>query len=264
MSGAVQILGIRFFEGSASSAVEEMSRAGGVVVVPAAPAMVKLRSDEVYRRAMVSADLAIPDSGLMVLLWKILRREALTRISGLVYLKHLITGAAFRESERSFFVLPTNSAKTKLLNWASSEGLRITSDDCYVAPAYAAVVEDREVLSSINNRRPAHIIIAIGNGPQEKLGIFLRDNLSYRPAIHCIGAALGFLTGDQIAIPDWADRFYLGWLFRLFAQPRIFIPRLTRALELPWLILRYGGDLPPMRRQRTENRGQNTEKERDN
>ena len=60
-----------------------------------------------------------------------------------------------------------------------------------------------------------------------------------------LGAALGFITGDQSAIPDWADRLYLGWFWRLVAQPRIFIPRLSRALELPWLIWKYGEKLPP-------------------
>ena len=74
-------------------------------------------------------------------------------------------------------------------------------------------------------RRRPHVIIAIGSGAQEKLGYYLRENLPYRPAIHCTGAALGFVTGDQIAIPDWADRLFLGWLFRLFAQPGVFAPR---------------------------------------
>jgi Glycosyl transferase WecB/TagA/CpsF family. len=75
----------------------------------------------------------------------------------------------------------------------------------------------------------------------------LRENSSYRPAIHCIGAALGFITNDQVAIPDWADRFFLGWLFRVVAQPRHFIPRLMRGFELPWLIWKYGENLPPLR-----------------
>ena len=88
--------------------------------------------------------------------------------------------------------------------------------------------------------------MAIGSGPQEKLGYYLRQNLSYRPAIHCTGAALGFITGDQAAIPDWVDRFYLGWLWRLVAQPHRFLPRLIRGFELPWLIWKYGGKLPPM------------------
>jgi hypothetical protein len=33
----------------------------------------------------------------------------------------------------------------------------------------------------------------------------------------------------------------------LVAQPQVFIPRLSRALELPWLIWKYGEKLPPMR-----------------
>jgi UDP-N-acetyl-D-mannosaminuronic acid transferase (WecB/TagA/CpsF family) len=108
-------------------------------------------------------------------------------------------------------------------------------------------MEDRHLLALVEQAHPAHMIIAIGSGPQEKLGYYLRENLSYRPAIHCIGAALGFITGDQIMIPDWADRLFLGWFLRLMAQPRIFIPRLARALELPWLIWKYGENLPPMR-----------------
>jgi UDP-N-acetyl-D-mannosaminuronic acid transferase (WecB/TagA/CpsF family) len=99
-------------------------------------------------------------------------------------------------------------------------------------------------------------MIAIGSGPQEKLGYYLRENLSYRPAIHCIGAALGFITGDQAAIPGWADRLYLGWLWRLIAQPTVFIPRLSRALELPWLIWKYGENLPVARSETCSNQNQ--------
>jgi UDP-N-acetyl-D-mannosaminuronic acid transferase (WecB/TagA/CpsF family) len=83
---------------------------------------------------------------------------------------------------------------------------------------------------------------------QDKLGFYLKENLEYRPAIHCIGAALGFLTGDQIPIPNWADRFYLGWFLRLLSQPRVFIPRLWSARQLPGLIIRFGRNLPPLRK----------------
>ena len=58
-------------------------------------------------------------------------------------------------------------------------------------------VEDRDLLALIEQHRAADVIIAIGSGAQEKLGFYLRENLSYRPAIHCTGAALGFITGDQ-------------------------------------------------------------------
>jgi UDP-N-acetyl-D-mannosaminuronic acid transferase (WecB/TagA/CpsF family) len=133
------------------------------------------------------------------------------------------------------------------LEWSRREALPITGEDCYVAPRYGFEVGDPNLTALIDRSHPAQVIIAIGSGAQEKLGHYLRENLSYRPAIHCIGAALGFLTGDQIAIPDWADRVYLGWFVRLMSQPHRFVPRLIRGFELPWLIVRYGEALPPFR-----------------
>ena len=108
-------------------------------------------------------------------------------------------------------------------------------------------IEDRNLLSLLEQNRPSHVIIAIGSGAQEKLGYYLRENLSYRTPIHCTGAALGFVSGEQIPIPDWADRLFLGWFFRLFAQPSVFIPRLSNAFELPWLIWKFGEKLPPLK-----------------
>jgi len=210
--------------------------------------MVKLRyEDEQYRRALTEADFAIADSGLMVLLWKLRGGKNVRRISGLRYLKCLVENPDLRIFQNALLVLPSEVAKQRTLAWSRKENLLLDPDDCYVAPHYGPTAEDAGLLRELESRRPGHVIIAIGNGPQEKLGMFLRNNLSYRPAIHCIGAALGFITGDQTAIPDWADRLFLGWLWRLVAQPRIFIPRLSRALELPWLIWKYGEKLPPMR-----------------
>jgi len=242
-----QILGFRFFNGDVDEAVASMFRQGGFLVAPSGTCFARLREDETYRHAVVGADLAIADSGLMVVLWRLLRREKVHRISGFKYLKHLVGKLKGEGNTTVFWVLPSESARQKLLDWSSRERFSIKRENCYVAPRYGPEVEDRNLLSLIEQQRPAHVIIAIGSGAQEKLGYYLRENLSYRPAIHCIGAALGFLTGDQVSIPEWADRLYLGWLCRLVAQPRVFIPRLSRAVELPLLIWKYGEKLPPLR-----------------
>jgi len=243
-------LGLDFLDADADEAVRRMSHNGGVVAVPAAPAMVRLQYDPVYRDAISRADLAIPDSGLMVLVSRLQGHGKLQRISGLAYLQRLLQEADFNIARGSFFVLPSEEAKTKLLHWAERTNRPLSSQDCYVAPQYELEVTDSKLMEIIAAQKPRHVVIAIGNGPQEKLGIYLRENLPYRPAIHCIGAALGFLTGDQVAIPQWADRFFMGWLFRLISQPRIFIPRLARAASLPWLMVRYGSELPPLRAKR--------------
>jgi len=240
------ILGVRFFNGTVDEAVDAMSANGGLLVVPAAPALVKICDDRDYRRAVTSADMAIADSGAMVLLWKIFTGHHVERISGLKFLKRLVARLGSQPSQRVFWIVPTEVAHEKTITWLRSANLTATAD-FYIAPRYAVQVRDDALLAKIDNHSPTHVVVGIGGGVQEKLGLFLKENLRARPAIHCIGAALAFLTGDQPAIPMWADRFYLGWLLRLLRQPRIFGPRYLSALKLPWLLLRYGRNLPPLR-----------------
>jgi UDP-N-acetyl-D-mannosaminuronic acid transferase (WecB/TagA/CpsF family) len=244
-----QILGVRFFNGSAREAIEQISRTGGLVVAPAAASMVNLRYDEGYRSALAAADVAIADSGWMVLLWRLFTGRRVTRSSGLEYVKRLLEHDSIRQTGAAIWVVPSEIAREKTINFLHRASIAVAAEDVYVAPKYGRVVNDETLLDLVRQRRPAHIVIAVGGGTQDKLGLFLKRNLDYTPAIHCIGAALGFLTGDQIKIPGWADRFYLGWFLRLLAQPRIFIPRLWSAHELPWLISRYGKEMPPMRAQ---------------
>ena len=88
--------------------------------------------------------------------------------------------------------------------------------------------------------------MAIGGGVQERLGYALKQQLSFRPGILCLGAAIAFLSGGQAAIPPWADRLMLGWLFRIVFSPRRYFPRYWAALKLIPLIFRYRDRLPPL------------------
>jgi len=241
-----KILGIEFFNGQVDDAVKLMRDHGGFLVAPSGTCFARLRRDESYRLAMINADIAIPDSGGMVLLWKIFQGETVNRISGWKYLSCFSQMLFAEKSGDLLWILPNEMARKSTARWLTENGFSFSNDDFYLAPFYGGIVEDRQLVQEIDHRRPRHIVVGIGSGPQEKLGYYLRENLNYRPAIHCIGAALGFLTGEQVKIPAWADRFYLGWLFRLFANPRRYLPRLWRAVELPWLIFRYRSNLPPM------------------
>ena len=89
-----------------------------------------------------------------------------------------------------------------------------------------------------------NLFIQLGGGGQERLGLHLKNSLSQAPSILCTGAALAFLSGQQVAIPTWVDRFYLGWLFRCVDQPRVFIPRYLKSFRLLYLLFRYGQRLP--------------------
>jgi len=262
-----RMLGIDFFVGTAAEAITHISKYGGLIVAPAAPSFIALQDDPDYRRAIADADLAIADSGWAVLFWRLLRREKLTRISGLALFKALLETADARIPGNLFWILPSEKAKTKTLEFARSSGYPTTADDCYVAPKYFSCShgsvsrEERERVSQkrgysiaddalvaiLQSRKPKHIIIGIGGGMQDKLGSYLKHQLIYRPGIYCIGAAPGFVTGDQVVIPMWADRIYLGWFLRLARAPHHYTRRFSSAFRLPGMIWRYGSELPPLK-----------------
>ena len=239
-----QILGIRFFTGTPREALAIGMR-GGLVVVPAAPALVDLPDDPPYRDALVNSDLAITDSGLMVLLWRRLTGEKITRVSGLEYLKLMLAEPSVREPGAVLWIMPTPAARDKNIAWLRTQGFPTTADDCYLAPMYAkGELSDPVLVEMIHRKRPRHIIVGLGGGVQERLGLHLRRTLDYKPGIHCIGAAIGFLSGEQVNIPVWADYLYLGWLFRSLSEPRKFFPRYWKARKLVGLMRKFRDRLP--------------------
>ena len=244
MSATQQILGIRFFNGTAVEAVDRALSQPGLVAAPSGTCFGRLREDPVYRLAVTQADLVLPDSGFMVLLWRLLRGGRIARISGFAFLKELLRRPELRPDGSAFWILPNEEAREKTMRWLQANGFATTAEDFYVAPIYGSDPEDALLLGRIESRQPLHVIIALSGGVQEKLGFYLRENAGYRPAIHCIGAALGFITGYQVAMPAWADRLYLGWFLRLLSNPRRFLPRALSAFALPGMIARFGEDLP--------------------
>ena len=227
-----QILGVRFFVGDAPEAVEIGAR-GGLVVVPAAPALLELERDADYRHALLDADLAITDSGLLVMYWNLVTRQSIHRVSGLEYLRLLLQRPELKNPGSTLWVMPSETSLSRNLDWLQKEGYPFSVSDCYIAPKYAkGPIQDDKLVEIVNSRRPRHVIICVGGGVQEKLGHCLKRRCAGTPAIHCIGAAIGFLSGDQVRIPHWADQQVLGWLFRCASDPKRFVPRYVRALAL--------------------------------
>ena len=241
------ILGIRFFAGPADEAVQ-LGLRGGLVVVPSAPVLVTMTEDPQTRRALVESKLALTDSGLMVILWNFIRRDRVKRVSGLEYLHLILKEPALSQPGATFWIMPNQTALARCLAWLTRGGYPIAEENFYIAPFYGkGTIRDEALLEKISRLKPQHIFTAVGGGVQERLGYYLQENLVFTPGIHCIGAAIGFLSGDQVHIPLWADAWRIGWLFRCFAAPRLFIPRYMRALRLIPILLKYREKMPPPR-----------------
>jgi UDP-N-acetyl-D-mannosaminuronic acid transferase (WecB/TagA/CpsF family) len=243
------ILGIRFFQGTAAEAVRR-SRAGGLVIVPAAPALKDLATDPMYRESLLNADLVLADSAFMVLIWNMLQRDRITRLSGLEYLRELIQTPEVRETGETLWVMPSKRAMERAVDWLAGQGIDVPESHIYLAPIYTvseAGVEDPTLTALIERIKPKHVMLTVGGGTQEPLGYSLRRTLSYVPAIHCVGAGIAFLSGDQIHIPVWADYFYLGWLFRTISDPRRFGRRYWDARKLFAMLYKDRERLPELR-----------------
>jgi len=238
------ILGIPFFIGTASQAVQRM-KAGGLLVVPAAPALKDLETKASYREALLNADLAIADSAYMVMIWNWLQHDSIRRLSGLEYLCELLRQSDVREPGNVLWIMASPLSASCNLQWLEEQGIVVPEECVYLAPMYSEdCIADPELLERIERIRPQHVILTLGGGTQERVGLYLKQNLSYPVAIHCIGAAIAFLSGDQVRIPAWADRSYLGWLYRSISEPRRYVPRYWKARKLLPLLIRYRERLP--------------------
>lgn len=263
-----RVLGVDFFVGPLELAVErgiggrrEEDRAageangscGGLVVAPSAPGLaVDLVCAPSYRQALQTADLVLTDSGFMIMLWRLYTGEKLPRHSGLKYLRAVLARSELKEPGAVFWVMPSEAESVRNQAWLVSQGFPLTAADIYIAPSYPSTGElvDDVLVGRIAARRPRVVMLAIGGGVQERLGCSLRAQLSYRPGIMCLGAAIAFLTGGQANIPPWADHMVLGWLMRLASNPRKFWRRYWEAVRLAPLLWRCRDRLPELRLKR--------------
>ncbi len=238
------ILGIKFFLGTATQAVERM-RAGGLLVIPAAPALKDLGTNAAYREALLQADVVLTDSAYMVMVWNRLQHDSIRRLSGLEYLLELLRQPEVREPGNVVWIMASPLSAERNAGWLAEQGIEVPAECVYLAPMYAQEeIADDALLAQIERLRPEHVILTLGGGTQERVGLYLKRNLSYRPAIHCVGAAIAFLSGDQVRIPMWADRMYLGWLYRCVSEPGRYVPRYWNARKLLYLLVRYRERLP--------------------
>ena len=240
-----RILGVNFFGGTSQEAIALMRR-GGLLVVPAAPALKDLGTNRDYRESLLNADLAITDSAFMILLWNMIQRDTLHRLSGLEYLRDLLREPDVREPGNTVWIMASPSSARKNLAWLEEQGIVVPQECIYMAPLYNRTIDDADLLERLERLKPHHVVVTVGGGTQERLGLYMKRNLSYLPAINCIGAAIAFLSGDQVHIPVWADKFYLGWFYRCISEPKRYVPRYWDARKLFALLVRYRSELPPL------------------
>ncbi len=240
------ILGLPFFVGTVHEAVQAACN-GALVMAPSGPNLAnELRTLPAYRAAVQQADVILTDSAVMVAVYAVATGRRVPRHSGLKFVEAVVNSAELKVPGAVFWIMPSEGDAVTIGGWLENQGFSLDNSNCYVAPYYPeGPIEDAFLLHRIHAARPKLVMINLAGGKQEVLGAWLKSCLGPSPGLVCTGAAIAFLAGTQAAIPTWADRAGLGWLFRCFADPRKFVPRYWRALPLLPLVWRYKQRMPP-------------------
>jgi UDP-N-acetyl-D-mannosaminuronic acid transferase (WecB/TagA/CpsF family) len=231
----VELFGITFLRGNYADLLSHLAPLKGPrqVVVPSAPVLSELSQDADTRQALENADIAIPDSGFMLLLLRLFKRIKLPKYSGYKLIGDLLADPSF-VSSKLLLIDPDQNSST--INAKYLGGLGLTRDRIvsYIAPLYPkkGQLVDDDLNALIAAEQPANILINLGGMTQERLGAGIKEAITHDCRIFCTGAAIAFYTGQQAPMNNLVDRFYLGWLWRCLRAPRTFVPRYAKAARL--------------------------------
>lgn len=225
----VKFKNIKFFNHNFKYIFNRISK-GGVLVAPAASALANIDKNKIYYSALVKSDIAIFDSGFFCILLRIFKKIKVKKLSGYKFLK-LFLNKKILKNAKILLINPNiidQGANTRLL-----KQLKINNFINYLAPKYnLRNIKDTKLIQLIKKKRPDFIIINLGGGIQEPLGIYIKKKINYKAGIICTGAAIAFMTKRQAPINDIVDKLYMGWLIRNLYTPKISTPRTFNSFRL--------------------------------
>ena len=221
---------IKFFDLNEIEAKKMMNKQG-LFVFPAAPPLATLKLGSIYHQALIKSDFVFFDSGFFVLLLKFLKGIKVEKFSGYRFLNIFLSHVKNNKSNKILLIDPSKKISKANKKYLVSLGINQTSS--YVAPLYDIKnMKDNFLIKNINRTKPNYILINIGGGTQEVLGMYIKKKTKNKFSILCTGAAISFFTKEQAPINQFIDRLYLGWLFRLLFNPSVFLKRYLSAFKL--------------------------------
>lgn len=120
----------------------------------------------------------------MTLIWNLFHKQKINRISGLEFLKKFVDDQEVKATDQILLVDPQPKEAKANYHYLRSKGFNLPEGSSYLAPFYdKSNIIDPVLLAVAEERKPKYIIINLGGGTQEKLGAYLKNNLSYKPAI---------------------------------------------------------------------------------
>ena len=208
----------------------------GLFVFPSGPTLATIEKSNKYHNSLQRADFVFFDSGFFVILLKIFKDIRVYKFSGFRFLFLFFEYIKKNKKKKIFCIDPNINFSKSNKRYIKKLGVKKVYN--YLAPKYNLKnLSDKNLVNKINKFNPDYLIINIGGGTQEILGLYLKKNLKIKTTILCTGAAISFLTRDQAPINNFIDKYYLGWLIRLIFNPFLFFKKYILGLRLVPMVI---------------------------
>lgn len=224
--------GIKFYVINFKIYCLKSSTISGYVVAPAASSLSTILYNKKYLLSLRRATYDILDSGFFCILIRCFKKNLkIKKFSGFLFLKNFLNKN--NKNHKILLINPSIKSGKTNVRYLQKKGFLKTKS--YIAPMYKFNnYKDFKLFSIIKNYKPNYIIVNIGGEIQEPLAneIYINFKNQFKINIICTGAAIGFLTGQDAKINYTIDKFYLGWLFRFFSDPKKYYKRIFASLRL--------------------------------
>lgn len=206
-----------------------------IVVTADSSGLVIAQNDPEFREILLRADLVTPDSA--GILWASRRKgkEVPARVSGVDIVGRLCALSADRGFRLYFLGAAPGIAEV------AAEKLRLKFPGCNIVGTrhgFFPPESDEVVAREVAALKPHVLLVAMGIPRQEKF-IKATQGIIGAPVAMGVGGSFDVFSGRAKRAPQWVQRVWLEWLWRVMLNPRKFGKVKTLPVFL-WRVLREG------------------------
>lgn len=225
--GTVKILGFNIsnngLNADADTAMEfiKTQNKAGYMACANPHSLVESDNDPVFRDALKTADILLPDGVGILLAARILKLFIPERVAGTEFFLALSERCNKQKNVKVFFLGSTQKVLDKLISKSRSDFPNI--DVCgFYSPPFDEIFSQYDndlIIDAINNAKPDVLWVGMTAPKQEKWIYENLDKLNVQ-FIGAIGAVFDFYAGTKKRAPEWLCRLGLEWLPRLLREPK--------------------------------------------
>lgn len=180
---------------------------------------VTAKYDPLFKKALRSSDVIIPDGSGILLASKVINGKPLKKISG-DDLHRFVLCQINEKSGKVFYLGASESTLKKIESRIQNEYPNI--EVCSYSPPFKenfSYDDNCEIQKRVNEFRPDALFIGMTAPKQEKWLFENKEHLSFTTA-HCIGAVFDFYAGTVERPSQLWIGLHLEWLGRMIKEPR--------------------------------------------